>query len=408
MKILMLTQWFQPEPVFKGLPFAEELMKRGHSVTVVTGYPYDNDGNIFPGYKISLLKRENMNGVEVIRVPIYPSHSHSIIGRIADYLSFSTSAAIIGSVVTKRPDVMYVYHPPATVGMAGLVLKTRHWIPMVYDIQDLWPDTLSATGMINKKIVLSIVDKFCKIIYKGASRIVVLSPGFKNKLVERGVPSDKIDVIYNWAMEDFSADGPEIADPLVESIFSGKFNIVFAGNLGRAQGLENVLSAAALLMHSHPNIQFVFVGGGIEETQLKNKAQELQLTNVKFLPWRTTEEMRIVYRLTDVLIVHLKDEPLFSITIPGKTQKSLSTKKPVLMVVRGDATELIKNANAGICAEPGNPEALAEAAKTLYNMPPPQREQLGLNGYQFYMNELRMTAGVDKFEKIFRKLTGKQ
>jgi glycosyltransferase involved in cell wall biosynthesis len=407
MKILMLTQWFQPEPFYKGLPFAAELIKRGHSVTVVTGYPYNNEGKIYPGYKIVPLKRETMDGVEVIRVPIYPSHSNSIIGRSADYLSFFISAAILGSIVPKRPDILYVYHPPATAGMAGLVLKKMHRVPMVYDIQDLWPDTLMATGMIRKGSILSIVNRFCELIYKGASHIVVLSPGFKAKLIERGVPSDKIDVIYNWTNDESISDVQESADPLVESVFCDKFNIVFAGNLGRAQGLDNVLAAASILLHSHPRIQFVFVGSGIEENRLKNETEKMRLTNVRFLPWRTTEQMRIIYKLTDVLLVHLKDDPLFSVTIPGKTQQSLVVGKSILMVVRGDASELIKRANAGICAEPGNPEALADAARVLYDMPPSQRDQFGLNGYRFYMDELRMSIGVDKFENLFRNLSDK-
>jgi len=404
----MLTQWFQPEPIFKGLPFAKDLIKRGHSVTVVTGFPNVPEGKIYPGYKISLLKRETMDGVEVIRVPLYPSHSKSVIGRTANYLSFAISAAILGSIVTKRPDILYVYHPPATVGMAGLVLKKIHRVPMVYDIQDLWPDTLVATGMVKEGIIISIVNSICKLIYNQASHITVLSPGFKSKLIERGVPSDKIDVIYNWNTEDFYLNTPESADPFVESVFSDRFNIVFAGNLGRAQGLDNVLAAASILLHSHPKIQFVFVGSGIEENRLKDETEKMHLTNVRFLPWRTAEQMMIIYKLADVLLVHLKNDPLFSITIPLKTQTSLVIGKPVLMVVRGDASELIKRANAGICAEPGNPGALVDAARILYSMSPSQREQLGLNGYRFYMSELKMSVGVDKFENLFRNLSDRK
>ncbi len=404
MKILILIQWFQPEPTFKGLPFAKELVKRGHTVTVVTSFPYDNKGKIYPGYKIAPLMRETMDGVDVIRVPIYPSHSSSVIGRSANYLSFLISAAILGSIVPKRPDIMYVYHPPATAGMAAIVLKKIHRVPMVYDIQDLWPDTLVATGMVKNGRIISIVNWLCNLIYKEASHIVVLSLGFKAKLIERGVPSDKIDVIYNWTTEDFFWNAPESADPFVESVFSDRFNIVFAGNLGRAQGLDNVLAAASILMHSDPKIQFVFVGSGIEENRLRSETEKMRLTNVRFLPWRNKEQMRIIHKLADALLVHLKDDPLFSITIPGKTQKSLAVRKPVLMVVRGDASELIKHANAGVCAEPGNPEALADAARVLYNMTPSQREQLGLNGHKFYMDEFRMSVGVDKFENLFKKL----
>ncbi|MBN1398758.1 MAG: glycosyltransferase family 4 protein [Bacteroidetes bacterium] len=404
MKILMLTQWFQPEKFYKGLSFARELAKRGHTVTVLTGFPNYPGGKVFPGYKITLLKKELMEEIQVVRVPLYPNHSSSKIGRIANYLSFALSAAILGPFVVKRPDLIYVYHPPATSGMAGVVLRKIFRIPMVYDIQDLWPDTLSATGMVNNKRILSIVDKFCKIIYKGTSHIVVLSPGFKTRLVERGVPSGKIDVIYNWSGAETIVNIPNQSDASVESVFSNKFNIVFAGNLGKAQGLDNVLSAAVILMKSHPQIQFIMIGSGIDEDRLKNEADRMQLNNIIFLPSRDPEEMEIIYKHSDVLLVHLKDDPLFSITIPGKTQKSLLVGKPILMSVRGDAADLVKQANAGICAEPGNPEALAEAAKTLYEMTPAQRQQLGSNGRKFYDNELEMSKGIDKFNSLFIRL----
>ena len=192
MRILMLTQWFDPEPTFKGLAFAKELVRLGHEVEVLTGFPNYPGGELYEGYKIRLIQRENIDGISVLRVPLYPSHDGSALRRIANYVSFAFSAAFIGALLVKPADVMYVYHPPATVGFAASVIGMVRRIPFVYDIQDLWPDTLAATGMLNNPSILKLVDSGCRFIYRHAAKIVVLSPGFKEMLITRGVPAKKI------------------------------------------------------------------------------------------------------------------------------------------------------------------------------------------------------------------------
>jgi colanic acid biosynthesis glycosyl transferase WcaI len=274
----------------------------------------------------------------------------------------------------------------------------------VYDIQDLWPDTLVATGMIRKGGMMPLLDRICRLIYNKSSRLTVLSPGFKAKLVDRGVPPEKIEVIYNWTDESHVDGSLRFIDLSVEAAFKGKFNVVFAGSLGKAQGLESVLSAASKVLHSLPQVQFTLVGSGVEEDRLKSETARMRLTNVRFLPWCSKDQMATLFKLSDVLLVHLKDDPLFSITIPSKTQAALAAGKPVLMAVRGDASDLIKSANAGICVEPGSPDALADAVKEFYFMPPSQRKQLGENGRRFYCRELTMSKGVEKFDSIFRHL----
>jgi glycosyltransferase involved in cell wall biosynthesis len=197
MRILMLTQWFDPEPTFKGLTFAKALRERGHEVEILTGFPNYPGGKVYPGYRIRPFQREVMEGIPVIRVPLYPSHDNSAIRRVANYATFALSAAAIGTAAVKPADVMYVYHPPATVAFPAMLIGSIRRIPFVYDIQDLWPDTLGATGMVNNKSLLKMVGRWCRWTYRAAARIVVLSPGFKELLVARGVPREKIEVIYN-------------------------------------------------------------------------------------------------------------------------------------------------------------------------------------------------------------------
>lgn len=402
----MLTQWFDPEPTFKGLAFARELVRRGHEVEVVTGFPNYPGGNLYPGYRVRLLQRENMDGVSVIRVPLYPSHESSATKRIFNYASFAVSAALLGTLMAKPADIMYVYHPPATVGFAALVISMFRGIPFVYDIQDLWPDTLAATGMVNNSVILRTVGAVCKEIYRRASKIVVLSNGFKDALISRGVPAQKIKVIHNWCDEQSIRKLPSDSQCAEGLGLSGRFNVVFAGTMGKAQALDAVLGAAKIIKSRQPAVQFVFIGGGIDVDRLKNMAEGMQLDNVLFLPRMPMQEIGTVLSVADVLLVHLRDDPLFSITLPSKTQAYLAAGRPVLMAVKGDAAEMVSMAQAGLCCQPGNPESIADAVEQLCNMPPEKLCAMGENGSRYYHSALRMQVGVDHFDHIFQKVVG--
>ena len=183
MRILFLTQWFDPEPSFKGLLFAKELKRRGHQVSVLTGFPNYPGGKLYPGYSVRLWQRETMEGVDILRVPLYPSHDRSALGRVANYLSFALSAAVLGPLLTAEADVVYVYHPPATVGLAALAFRWLRGVPCVYDVQDLWPDTLLATGMVRGALIPTLVGWWCDVVYRVVNAIVVLSPGYKRRLL---------------------------------------------------------------------------------------------------------------------------------------------------------------------------------------------------------------------------------
>ena len=292
MRILMLTQWFNPEPFYKGVSFATELVNLGHEVEVLTGFPNYPGGKLYDGYKIKLFQREVIGGISVIRVPLYPSHDSNAIKRIANYVSFALSASLLGLLLVRRPDVVYVYHPPATVGLPALFLRFFHHAPFVYDIQDLWPDTLKATGMVNNRVVMWMVEKWCRFIYSQAAKIVVLSPGFREMLIRRSVPEHKIEVIYNWCEDNRIQSTARNEDLSRELGMAGRFNVVFAGTMGKAQALDAVLGAVRLLRDKLPKIQFVFVGGGIDVGSLKEKTIGQGLTNVRFLPRRPPKRNR--------------------------------------------------------------------------------------------------------------------
>lgn len=401
MRILFLTQWFDPEPVFKGLLFAKELSKLGHHVEVLTGFPNYPNGKVYPGYKIRLWQRQVMDGIPVIRVALYPSHDQSSLKRIANYVSFSLSAAAIGTLLTEAPDVVYVYNL-VTLGLAAILLKTFKKCAIVYDIQDLWPDALKVSGMLRNRMAIGIVDRWCKFVYGMADRIVVLSPGFKAALASRGVPSDKTEVIYNWCDE--GAIRHQKCHPAVTTQIGlgGRFNIVFAGTMGKAQALDVVLDAAKLLFKKPEPIQFVFVGGGIEVEHLKQKAASMNLKNVLFLPRRPTSEIEEILSLADVLLVHLRADPLFAITIPSKIMAYMATGKPILAAMEGDAADLVEKANAGVVCMPGNPESIAEKVVLMFNLPRAALEKMGRNGQRFYDKELSLHTAVHRFDEVFK------
>ena len=404
MNILLLSQWFDPEPTFKGLLFARKLTDMGHSVEVLTGFPNYPGGRLYDGYRVKRFQREVMDGIVVNRVPLYPNHDGSAVKRIANYASFALASAILGRLVLRKPDVIYVYHPPATIGLPAYLLSRLFRVPFVYDIQDLWPDTLAATGMLNNRHVLNLVDRWCHWIYRRAAKIVVLSPGFKKKLIQRGVASEKIEVIYNWCEE--NSIKPVVLDRKLSDQLglTDRFNILFAGTMGKAQALDAVLDAAAVVEKAHPAIQFVFIGGGIAVEGLKTKAGAMGIGNVLFLNRRPYSEIGAILNMADVLLVHLKNDPLFEITIPSKTQANMAVGKPILMGVKGDAAELVKAANAGVACLPENAGEIAKAAVKLREMPPGQLKAMGENGKQFYSRELSLDVGAQKFIDVFSSL----
>ena len=400
MRILLITQWFDPEPTFKGLQFAQELRRQGHEVEVLTGFPNYPGGKVYPGYNVRPFQREVMDGISVLRVPLYASHDQSGMKRVANYLSFA-AAAVIGSLFIKRPDVAYVYHPPATISLPAMVLKALRGVPSVYDIQDLWPDTLAATGMVERSAVLSIVNVWMNRVYRSAAHITVLSTGFRNKLIERGVSERKLTVIPNWTDEtriQMFASDPIRARELG---FENSFNVVFAGTMGKAQALDTVLQAAELLQQSAPEVRFVMIGGGVEVGRLQALARERQLPNVVFLPRRPPSEIGEILGMADALLVHLKDDPLFAITIPSKTQAYLMAGKPILMGVRGDAARMVEEAEAGFAFEPERPAALVHAIERLIRMSVTERTQMGQAGQTYYHTHLSLHSGTKHFLKIF-------
>ena len=405
MRILLLSQWFDPEPGIKGLNFAKALAALGHDIEVLTGFPNYPGGRVYDGYRIRPLQRECMDGIPVVRVPLYPSHDTSSLRRILNYTSFALSSAALGTLCVKRPDVVYVYHPPPTVGLAALAMRSLFGCPFVCDIQDLWPDSVASSGMLNSTWAHGALGSWCRVLYRAASHIVVLSPGFKETLHRRGVPIEKIDVIYDWCDEQTLSTGQPTEAGRCLLGPRDRFNVVFAGTMGKVQALDSVLEAARIAATRVPSAQFVFVGGGIEVPRLTRKTADMGLTNVRFVPKQPMNEIGGILQLADVLLVHLADHQLFRITIPSKIQAYMAAGRPILGGVRGDAATLVERAGCGVTCEPENPVSLAAAVERLARMDPAALRTLGENGKKFYHENLSLQKGVREFDRIFQSVS---
>ncbi len=391
MRILYLTQWFEPEPhVIKGLRFVRALQAAGHEVTVVTGFPNYPTGRLYPGYRLKPIQRERIEGVDVVRLPLYPSHDTSSLRRSLNYLSFFFSALAYLLVRREPFDRAYVYHPPITVGLAAAVAGLVRRLPFILDIQDLWPDTLAAVGMTGGRRLTRPIGWLCRFVYWRAKAIVAQSEGMRATLAARGVPAEKLITIYNWA--DAEPSNIDQAAPLA----AHRFVVVYGGNLGKAQGLGTVLEAAARLRDLRPDIQIRLYGDGVEAASLREQARVLDLRNLEIHAQIGKAEINEVFARADALLVHLTDHPLFTITVPSKIQAYLATGRPIAAGIAGEGARLLGESGAAMVAPPGDPGALAAAIAALADTPADARRRMGMRGRNYYLRNLAFHRGVHR------------
>ena len=396
--VLFVTQWFDPEPAFRGLNFVKDIQSLGFSVEVVTGFPNYPEGKIYDGFRYKFFQKDEVDNVKITRLPLFASHDNSAIRRSLTYFSFFVSLFIYMLFVRKNSDIIYVYHPPITVGLAVALAQVFRRNPMVLEIQDMWPDTIASTGMLNSNMLLKVVSKMCSFLYRQAKHIIVQSNGFKDLLIKRNVPNEKISVLLGWADEEGLS---QVVKSIENENLSNKddFKIMFAGTIGGAQGLSSVLEAAKILSHEK-RIKFYFIGGGKDKETLEAKAKSDRLENVKFLPRVGPLEIGSYLMAADVLLVHLKDDPLFKITIPSKTQNYLFAGKPILICVGGYADDLVLQAKGGITAQPENPIDIAKKVYQLFNMEKNELIKMGLSGRAYYDLKLSREHGLSSLKSI--------
>ena len=402
-RVLFFTQWFDPEPAMRGAHFVRQLARDCGPVEVITGFPNYPGGKIYPGYKIRPRQSEQHEGFSLRRLPLYPSHNNRALHRIANYLSFAISVFVYALFALRRANVVYVYHPPLTVGLAVALANLVHRKPLVLDIQDLWPDTLSATGMINNARALALVGGAANWLYRRATRIIVLSPGFRTRLIERGVRADKLAHIYNWAPDEGAVQQAAESEA-VYTLPQDRFNILYAGNMGPAQGLLSLLPAIASLQAAGARVHFSFVGGGLQVEEIRAFAAEHGLDNLTLHPPVPHEQIGAVLQQADALLVSLNRDPLFEITIPSKLMSYLNAGKPIIGALSGDAKALITLADAGIPVVSEDAASFEAAVLALAGLEAHALKALGANARSYYENHLSMAAGTRRIADVLRSV----
>ncbi len=391
MRILFLTQWFEPEPAFKGAGFAAALRARGHDVEVATAFPNYPGGKLYPGYRIRPYRRETIDGTTVHRLAIWPSHDASSIGRMANYLSFFLTALVFGLRRGGRYDLVYVYHPPITPAAAAAIFCATHRTPFVVEIQDLWPDSVGASNMADGRIT-RLLGKVCDFVYRRATLVIPQSSMMLERLHERGVPRAKLRRIYNWATY-----RPARADAIVAhpNGFKGRFNVVYGGNLGQAQVLADAIDAIARAALDRPAIHLHLFGDGIERQALEMHAAKVAPTHVTFHGPVGRDAMDRIFDEADLLLVQLKDDPLYTITVPSKVQHYLACGRPIVAGLAGEAAGLLTESGAAIVCPPQDVAAMALAISRIAAMSVSERATMGHLGQDYYNAHLGFDRAID-------------
>jgi colanic acid biosynthesis glycosyl transferase WcaI len=404
MKITIFSQYYFPEGVPKTSELAESLARRGHEVNVVTGFPHYPGGKLFPGYKLGFWRKHSINEIPVLRMFEYPYHGEKPLLRMFNYLSFMISAPF-SAFFTPKSDVIYVWHPPLTVGVAAWLFSKFKGIPFVYDVQDIWPDFVVLSGMMREGKIVSVLRKLEKFVYRRAKHLIVGTITAKENLIHKGVPEDKVTVLPNWINEDIFC---ETSAPFVDRIrkdagWDDKFVLLFAGNIGIVQGLETILAAAEILS-DNSSIRIVFVGDGTDKTRLMSLAREKQLENVEFLGRRPIEEMPELMAAANVLLVHLKDSGLSQYVIPSKIMAYLASGKPILVAMNGIAAELIDDSKSGFVVKPEDPRKLADKMLELSELDRETLAEIGGNGKRYLHSNFAKESVIDKYEELLIRI----
>ena len=398
MKILITTQYFYPEN-FRINDFAFKMVKRGHDVSVITGIPNYPEGKVFGVHK--LLAAENIEGVMVYRVPLIPRGKSRSIELALNYLSFLISALIFGPFLLRKvkPDIVFcANYSPATVGLIGVLFSRLKKAPLFLWVQDLWPDSLAATGAVQSDFILSGIDRIVRWIYRKSDLIFVQSKAFFDSIITL-YPSgiDKIKYFPNWAEDTFMNHDDSSDQSFVNLLPEGKFIIMFAGNLGVAQSLSTIVRAA-VETRDYP-IHWVFLGDGRQKGWLKEAVADAGLQhNVSILGRYPLEDMPGFFKLADVMLVTLKRDPAFAMTVPGKIQSYLSNGKPILSSLDGAGAAVIEESRAGVNVDAEDFKGLADAARRMSMLSRKDLDRMSSNANDYYVKNFDVDVLLSQFE----------
>jgi len=401
-RILVVTQYFWPED-FRVNDLATELTQRGHEVTVLTGQPSYPSRSLFPGYGRLRPWTQRLGEVTIKRVPL-ASRGRGQGWRLAlNFLSFAASASLLGPLRARgHYDVIFVYEPsPVTVGIPAIVLKRVLGAPVVFWVQDLWPETLTATGAVRSRVVLQALNRLVRWIYQESDRILVESEGFIPHALSNGATPEKLEYVPNWAEGSYRpVDLPE--DAVERRLVPTGFRVMFAGNLGVSQALGTILDAAELT-RDHPDLHWVVLGDGRQRIWLADqvKARDLSGT-VHLLGRHPVDAMPRFFALADALLVTLKHEPIYALTIPSKLQSYLACGRPIVGALDGEGARVIAEAGAGLSGPAEDSASLAQAVLSLYRTPAEELAAMGRRGRSYFVKHFERERLLDQLEQSMK------
>jgi colanic acid biosynthesis glycosyl transferase WcaI len=381
--ILIVTNHFWPEN-FRINDLALGLRERGHDITVFTGVPDYPDGKFYQGYGVFRRRREEWQGVSVIRFPLIPRGKGRSFELVFNYLSSAFFSCLLAPLWCRdRYDVIFVFETsPVTIGLCAILLKKLKGIPVFFWILDLWPESLSATGAVRAPLLLKQVRSVVRLIYGNCDRLLTSSRRFSESIEETGGYSGVIKYFPNWVEPEYFSAVETVSTCQLPVLPEG-FLVMFAGNIGAAQDFESILSAAEILKNSQ-YIHWIVLGDGRKANwvreQVKTRGLERSFHLLGKFPAST---MPAFFRQADVLLATLKKDPIFALTVPGKVQSYMACGKPVLAAMDGEGARIIEEAGAGLSCPAESPVLLAEKIQALYTMAEKDRQQMAERGKKY-------------------------
>ena len=406
MNILIITQYFWPEN-FRVNDLALGLKERGHTILVLTGKPNYPGGRFFAGYGFFGKHVEYYKGIKVMRVPVVPRGKGGALALTLNYLSYALFASIHGPFLCRgRFDLIFVYEPsPITVCLPAIVLKWLKRAPLVLWVQDLWPESLSATGAVQSPIILNWVARLVRFIYRRCELILVQPEGFISRVLAQEVEPGRVRYFPNWAETFYQPLNPGEDAPERTQMPDG-FRVMFAGNIGAAQSFDTILAAAEKLKH-HKDIQCVILGDGHKKDWVQRQIHVLGLEEgVHLLGHRPVETMPRYFALADAMLVTLRRDPVFALTLPSKVQSYLACAKPIISAADGETARVVENSGAGLSCPAEDASALADSVLRLYRMSPEERKKMGEKGRMYFEMNFQRERLLDRLEQWMQELAG--
>ena len=398
MRILVVSQYFWPEN-FKINDFCLGLKERGHEVTVLTGIPNYPKGEFAEGYGFWKKNDEEWNGIKIYRSKLFP-RGRGGIRLMLNYISFVFFGAIKSFFIKGDFDKILVYEPsPVTVGIPAMIISKRKKIPYYFWVQDLWPESLTAAGGINNKLILFIFDKITRLIYRNSEKVLVQSEGFIQYIIDQGISKDKI-IYYPNSTENFYKP-LEASQEYIDKLPVAGFKLMFAGNFGEAQSIDTLLQAAKIIKEINDKIHWIFLGDGRQKEHIINQIKINDLSNnVHLLGSFPPESMPGFFACADALVVSLKKDKIFSLTIPSKIQSYMACGKPILASLDGEGAKVIEQSQSGFISPPDDALLLAENIMKLYELSVSDRVIIGENAIKYFQNQFERELLLDRFIEI--------